>query len=404
MRLSADVAHAVLLMWLAAAVGCSNPAAPDLQLPSASPQLVSGAGFSCLLDARGEVVCWGRWGGVAGQPAAATLPTRVTPGDGSLRFVTLSGFSHICALTSAGEAYCWGQNRYGQLGDGSMLPGAKPTPVATELRFAKIAAGAYHSCAVTRDGVAYCWGQNAFAALGTGTMIEGARELRPVAVAGSVRFNAIAVGSVSCGLTAAGHAYCWGVSPGSFEPYSEPGDCVSAYFLSYVGRGCLVPTPVLGDVAYNSLSSGGLSVCGVATTGVAYCWGEGWLGTLGNGRSGPGAHAVTPVAVGSGQPFQSVSSGASHVCGLTADGRALCWGNNFRGYLGNGEGSPGIASPVAVVGGHRFTNLAAGTSHTCALTEAAEIWCWGAGTEGQLGRSEQLGDSNVPVRVSLPPS
>lgn len=406
-RCSRDIASMspwLLVAWLAGAIGCSTPTGIDSEVPSLPMQVVAGASFSCVLDGRGEVVCWGRWGGVESQPAAATLPTRVTPGDGSLRFAVLSADSHICGLTHDGEAYCWGQNRHGQLGDGTTVPRILPTRVSTHLRFAGIAAGVRSTCALTRDGQTYCWGGNDFGVLGTGSMAEGARELRPVAVASMARFSTIAGGWVFCGVTTAGSAHCWGVSPGSFGPseWREPGDCATIFYTAYEGRGCLVPTPVSGGISFRSVSSGGTTICGLAGTGAAYCWGDGWLGTLGNGQAGFGVHTVEPVPVAGGFTFQSVAVGATHACGLATDGRALCWGNNFRGYLGTGQYGGGSASPLAVAGGHRFESIAVGGYHTCAMTEGRAVWCWGAGTEGQLGRSESLGDSNLPIPVSLP--
>jgi alpha-tubulin suppressor-like RCC1 family protein len=86
--------------------------------------------------------------------------------------------------------------------------------------------------------VGYCWGDNTFGALGIGTGTEPPLEVgpqqcgpegnkrpcspTPVAVSGGLTFAAMspAAGGVhSCGVTAAGIAYCWG-GPG----YGELGD------------------------------------------------------------------------------------------------------------------------------------------------------------------------------------
>src|SRR2546428_8241572 len=55
-------------------------------------------------------------------------------------------------------------------------------------------------------------------------------------------------------------------------------------------------------------------------------------------------------------------------------------------------------SPVMVVGDHRFTRLAAGKYHTCGLTSAGDVWCWGTNAAGQLGATTS-GSSGVPVKV-----
>ena len=46
------------------------------------------------------------------------------------------------------------------------------------------------------------------------------------------------------------------------------------------------------------------------------------------------------------------------------------------GHLGNGEKSS--QSPLKLVSGdHTFTAIAAGGYHTCAINDAASMWCWG---------------------------
>jgi len=60
-------------------------------------------------------------------------------------------------------------------------------------------------------------------------------------------------------------------------------------------------------------------VCGVTTTGAAYCWGYNADGELGNGAT---TNSATPVAVSGGLKFTMVSGS----CGLTLGGAAYCWG------------------------------------------------------------------------------
>jgi alpha-tubulin suppressor-like RCC1 family protein len=43
-------------------------------------------------------------------------------------------------------------------------------------------------------------------------------------------------------------------------------------------------------------------------------------------------------------------------------------------------------------------DLAVGTYHGCAVTQGAEVWCWGSNIEGQLGASVEDLSPPVPVR------
>ncbi len=84
----------------------------------------------------------------------------------------------------------------------------------------------------------------------------------------------------------------------------------------------------------------------------------------------------------------------------------MCWGDNYGGQLGNGhdhDTTPIFPVPIAVAGGHRFTEIAAYANHTCGLTEEKEIWCWGANDSGESGQDPSAASLlNIPVRVILP--
>jgi hypothetical protein len=97
-------------------------------------------------------------------------------------------------------------------------------------------------------------------------------------------------------------------------------------------------------------------------------------------------------AAGTGQGFQVVQAGGFHSCGLTVEGQAYCWGDNFSGALGNPETTDRFTVPTAVSGGLAFVRIATGMTHTCALTSAGSAYCWGAG-----------GSSAMAARTTPPP-
>jgi alpha-tubulin suppressor-like RCC1 family protein len=130
------------------------------------------------------------------------------------------------------------------------------------------------------------------------------------------------------------------------------------------------------------ISAGNSHSCGLGSTGQAYCWGRGTEGQLGNS---PISSTTTPSPVSGGHTFSSISAGQSHTCGLTTAGAAYCWGNDFRGQLGDGATTTGSATPSPVSGGHIFSSISAGQSHTCAVTTAGVAYCWGFDEFGQLG-------------------
>ena len=96
--------------------------------------------------------------------------------------------------------------------------------------------------------------------------------------------------------------------------------------------------------------------CGVTPDHRAYCWGDNFLGQLGDGTT---TDRLTPVAVAGGLRFREVSTGFVHTCGVTPDDRAYCWGLNASGQLGDGTTTNRL-TPVAVAGGLRFRQVTAG--------------------------------------------
>lgn len=292
------------------------------------------------------------------------------------------GSLHTCALTGSGAAYCWGYGAYGQLGDGNSGSSPRPLAMATGLLFQSITAGSYHTCGLA-GGSAYCWGQNFAGALGDGTTSQAQT---PVTVSGGLTFQSISAGREwTCGLSS-GAAYCWG-----YNPYGQLGDSTTTFSQ-------LSPVRVATALSFQSIAaSTGQFTCGLATTGLAYCWGDNTYGQLGIGTPG-GIHLAPNVAVGGGRVFQSIAVGAYHACGLTSTGAAYCWGYNQYGEVGDGVGTT-PSGVVAVVGGLNFQTISAGAYHTCGVTSGGAAYCWGFNLSGQVGNPSSSYNF-APVAVS----
>lgn len=206
-------------------------------------------------------------------------------------------------------------------------------------------------------------------------------------------FASVSVGFThACGVTTAGVAYCWGDN-----------------YTGSLGDGTmwttgLSPVPVAGGLTFASVSASAFHTCGVTTTGAAYCWGEGSLG------DGSGNLSLVPVAVAGGLTFASVSAGSTHNCGVTTGGAAYCWGGNYYGELGDGTRSF-APTPVPVAGGLTFAQVSADGNHSCGVTTSGAGYCWGQNTMGELGVGTSTGPdqcqnggsyacSTVPVAVA----
>jgi hypothetical protein len=154
-----------------------------------------------------------------------------------------------------------------------------------------------------------------------------------------------------------------------------------------------------------TVAAGWGHTCALTTAGGLKCWGNNGVGQLGDGTN---TKRTTPVdVVGLTSGVATVAAGRDHTCAVTTAGGLKCWGWNNYGQLGDGtntgpelcNGYPCSRTPVDVVGlTSGVAAVAAGGFHTCALTTAGGLKCWGWNNFGQLGDGTNT-DRWTPVDV-----
>ena len=344
---------------------------------------------SCGLTTVGVPYCWGD--NVFGEIGDGTKLERLTPfvAMGGRTLASLSaGDLHNCGRATAGVAYCWGDNSSGQLGSGDTTGRTSAIATLGGMSFAAVSAGGSHSCGLTTAGVAFCWGANSSGELGVG---DTTMRTTPVQVLGALRFAQVSAGAHhTCGVTTAGAAYCWGDNS-----LGELGDSIGGPLFPYAAKQTS-PVAVVGGLSFAAVSAGFTHTCGVTTAGLAYCWGNG--SAVGDGAGDTVLARSNPVAVVGGFRFLSVSAGWAHTCGVATSNLAYCWGDNSAGQLGDGTKTE-RNSPVEVLGGLRFVMVSAGAFHTCGVTTEGTVYCWGGNDFGTLGDAT-IDTSFAPVRVA----
>ncbi len=366
--------------------GRVGAASITVTVPFAFAQLFAGPFVTCGLTADGEAWCWGSNADceVGVTPCTATEPRPVRVAT-TLRFAEMAPADEFtCGLTIAGAAYCWGSDEFGGLGNGAGGDSQTPVAVVDGHTFTTLRATRTHVCGLRTDGETWCWGRNRRGQLGDSDNLLAAT--RPVRVRGGHVFVQLRVGyDHTCGLTAAGQAWCWGENSDG-----ESGDGS--------GTDRLAPVAVAGGHVFTQLSLGDYHSCGLTAAGALWCWGWNNDGQLGDGTR---TSRLAPVRVLGDNVFASVHASGWSTCALLASGEAKCWGENAEGQLGIGSTVDQL-SPALSIDALRFTTLTSGGGyHVCGRT-FAEVWyCWGWNEYGQLGDGTQI-DRRSPIVLPLP--
>ncbi len=201
--------------------------------------------------------------------------------------------------------------------------------------------------------------------------------------AGALATSAAAGRAHSCAITRTGGVKCWG-----YNYFGQLGDGVRSDETT--------PVDVANLSGVVAVAAGANHTCALTAGGGVKCWGDGDYGQLGDGSGNAKLKPKDVLGLTSG--VSAIAVGYNDSCVLTDAGGVKCWGEGDWGELGNGEkgGSP---TPVDVTGlTSGVAAISAGSNHTCVLTNAGGVKCWGSNSSGQLGDGS-YDDSLVPVDV-----
>jgi alpha-tubulin suppressor-like RCC1 family protein len=350
---------------------------------------------------------WGSndWGQLAngssgdGTPTPVTAPTQVAAPTGAVFRTVAAGGAHTLGLTVTGDVYSWGADFSGQLGLGTDRAATTPEAVAIPGGpVVAVAAGSSHSLALTAAGQVYAWGANLFGQLGDGTTTDSDVPVL-VSFPGGVRVTAIAAGGDhSLALTSTGQVYGWGANTDG-----------------QLGNGSTTSSdqPVLAQaptgVSLTAIAAGTGHSLALSSGGVAYSWGFNGSGQLGDGTT-TDSLTMTAVSMPSDTTFTSIAAGSSHSLALTSAGVVFAWGSNVFGQLDSAlVGSLPVDSsvpvqPLGLPPLTTFVTIAAGLNSSYAITSAGVPWVWGGNAYGELGVGSPGLDAALPQAMStLPP-
>ncbi|KAH0501347.1 E3 ubiquitin-protein ligase HERC2 [Microtus ochrogaster] len=158
----------------------------------------------------------------------------------------------------------------------------------------------------------------------------------------------------------------------------------------------LAPQLVQGLASRNIVKiaahSDGHHYLALAATGEVYSWGCGDGGRLGHGDTVPLEEPKVISAFSgkqAGKHVVHIACGSTYSAAITAEGELYTWGRGNYGRLGHGS-SEDEAIPMLVAGlkGLKVIDVACGSgdAQTLAVTENGQVWSWGDGDYGKLGR------------------
>ncbi len=139
---------------------------------------------------------------------------------------------------------------------------------------------------------------------------------------------------------------------------------------------------------YRAVSAGGHHTCLISRDGDLRCTGDNRRGQLGVDR-GDWYHRRPLPVESMGLPIRTVAAGYEHTCAVTDAGTVFCWGEGSKGRLGNGTVErPPSWLPVPVVGlPSDARGLAVGRDHACVVLGTGAVHCWGANDHYQIGNA-----------------
>lgn len=230
-------------------------------------ELLAGVGYTCILDAAGQPLCWGERQWFSDFGAGAEPPI---PWGAATDLIALAGWGRPCGLAADGRARC------DTLSGPS--PDPYPWPVVEWEGAIAVAVSRDHGCAVLSDGRVHCRGSNDYGQVGTGSTNDRS-ELVGSDVPLPMPAADVQVGdNHSCALLDDGRVYCWGASR-----HGQSGT---------IATNVLEPRAIAGVDRVESLACAGVHCCAWRGAMDVRCWGHGGLGRLGDGSMDDSATAV----------------------------------------------------------------------------------------------------------------
>jgi alpha-tubulin suppressor-like RCC1 family protein len=160
------------------------------------------------------------------------------------------------------------------------------------------------------------------------------------------------------------------------------------------GFGEDAPPDAYVDRGLVEITMRGSTACARSGDGRVACWGSNAYGECGVGSSTMReAPALLPL-----ENIVRIATGEYSAFAIDADGALFGWGSNESAQLGLGAEGPPVTLPTRIPVPEPVVDVAGGQFHTCAVTNAGELYCWGANRCGEVGTGDMT-SRDSPFKV-----
>uniref|UniRef100_A0A1B0AIV8 HECT-type E3 ubiquitin transferase n=1 Tax=Glossina pallidipes TaxID=7398 RepID=A0A1B0AIV8_GLOPL len=375
----------------------SNPTPPPSQIQDAAPSIVniltpSSCNLIQYIDSVMSLslhdnlgACGGSSGTLPGENAVRLLHEdqsvfKAEHDSQLLQWLNRRPDDWALSWSGASTIYGWGHNHRGQLGglEGSRIKTPTPCEALSLLRPVQLAGGEQTLFAVTPDGKLFATGYGCGGRLGVGGTDSWAV---PTLVASLqhvfIKRVAVNSGGKHClALTTDGEVYSWGEG--------EDGKLGHGNRMSYDRPKLIEDLTGIGIV---DIACGSAHSAAITATGHVLTWGKGRYGRLGHGDS---EDQLRPKLVEALLGYRAIDiacgSGDAQTLCITDDDNVWSWGDGDYGKLGRG-GSDGCKVPVKIesLSGLGVVKVECGSQFSVALTKSGAVYTWGKGDFHRLG-------------------
>lgn len=215
-------------------------------------------------------------------------------------------------------------------------------------------------------------------------------------------YKSVAVGrNHTCAITKDDDIRCWG---DNFSGQLGTPTTASCFGVACSKEPVPVVCPAGAVCKFKALAAGGDHTCAVDTSGKAWCWGQDGSEAVGVpwfGQQPNYTHRQVPAMTpnGAAVSFATIDTSPLHTCAVSAAQDVFCWGSNSAAQLGLPTAWVTNTTQATLVNsGNKYRAVAAGSSHTCAIQTNGLLDCWGDNKNFQL-----TGNPNSSTFITVNP-